>query len=603
MVLKGLGLPVVGLLLGASAQEGYDLAWKLPHDRAAPYEVFDAARGTKTGEFWLLGCELDSRVGANGYSDLPYRFLFRLPKDRVPASARWQIDEFVFAEAPGLMSPLQVTGSYRIRELKKAKLDDHLKAALRARKQRPQPSDLLVLEGQLEMFRSNWVNGKPVRADPKSSLNLATQAFIRPTDLAIVGGRFVFGGRVEDFAKLSGVVVAKVEETRELLLTEPLIELSKNGLKERIDKAIQSGAEWLKSQQSADGRFADRTGYPIGTVAGSGATGLSLAALLHSGVANSDTAIAKAFAHIASKRLNQSYDLSLCLMALEAKYISVDSLTEKELRSEEAIRNRIVATISRQDKDMAVELARLLLECQGNHGSFGYTKGIDEPNLSNTQYALLGLKAASRMGVAVPAVVWKQSASAVLQAGVAHGMEIQLDIARQSGTTESVRTTPNGWGYYMPRPSNGRGWATGLTATMTTAAISSLAICRSEIDPDGSKDGPFERRINNTILSGLAWLKLHYGLRGCRPEGAWWGTAMQYYHLYSLERAGILAGVVKLADHDWYLEGAAVLLSWQRKDGRWEGCHITPVVDTAFALLFLKRATIPVATPSADSKK
>jgi hypothetical protein len=36
----------------------------------------------------------------------------------------------------------------------------------------------------------------------------------------------------------------------------------------------------------------------------------------------------------------------------------------------------------------------------------------------------------------------------------------------------------------------------------------------------------------------------------------------------------------------------------QREDGSWLSCGEAPIVDTAFALLFLKRAVLPVETPS-----
>jgi hypothetical protein len=71
---------------------------------------------------------------------------------------------------------------------------------------------------------------------------------------------------------------------------------------------------------------------------------------------------------------------------------------------------------------------------------------------------------------------------------------------------------------------------------------------------------------------------------------------MPFYFLYSLERVTILADVKVIGGHDWYHEGAGVLLSWQHSDGRWAGPHGTTIVDTAFALLFLKRATIPIET-------
>ena len=59
-------------LAEASAQEtrakslGEELRWDLPHDRAAQYDQFDARTGKPKGQFWLLGCELDRKVGWGG---------------------------------------------------------------------------------------------------------------------------------------------------------------------------------------------------------------------------------------------------------------------------------------------------------------------------------------------------------------------------------------------------------------------------------------------------------------------------------------------------------------------------------------------------------
>jgi hypothetical protein len=52
----------------------------------------------------------------------------------------------------------------------------------------------------------------------------------------------------------------------------------------------------------------------------------------------------------------------------------------------------------------------------------------------------------------------------------------------------------------------------------------------------------------------------------------------------------------KFGTHDWYKEGAALILSQQRSDGSWEARAGTsgPVPDTCFAILFLKKATKPI---------
>jgi hypothetical protein len=56
----------------------------------------------------------------------------------------------------------------------------------------------------------------------------------------------------------------------------------------------------------------------------------------------------------------------------------------------------------------------------------------------------------------------------------------------------------------------------------------------------------------------------------------------------------VYLGISKLRAHDWYWEGALRLISVQQQDGSWTtGMQ---VVDTAFALLFLKKSFIPVET-------
>jgi hypothetical protein len=48
---------------------------------------------------------------------------------------------------------------------------------------------------------------------------------------------------------------------------------------------------------------------------------------------------------------------------------------------------------------------------------------------------------------------------------------------------------------------------------------------------------------------------------------------------------------------DWYFEGATQLIARQRKNGSWNEGGRLDIVETCFALLFLKRATAPI-TPS-----
>jgi hypothetical protein len=58
----------------------------------------------------------------------------------------------------------------------------------------------------------------------------------------------------------------------------------------------------------------------------------------------------------------------------------------------------------------------------------------------------------------------------------------------------------------------------------------------------------------------------------------------------------MLYGIKMIGGRDWYAEGALYLVNAQREDGSWLSYGEMPIVDTAFALLFLKKAVLPVAT-------
>jgi hypothetical protein len=68
---------------------------------------------------------------------------------------------------------------------------------------------------------------------------------------------------------------------------------------------------------------------------------------------------------------------------------------------------------------------------------------------------------------------------------------------------------------------------------------------------------------------------------------------------------GILYGTQKIGRHEWYPEGAALLLAEQTADGSLKGTDLswveTTTWDTRFAILFLRRATRPLGdVPSQD---
>lgn len=175
-------------------------------------------------------------------------------------------------------------------------------------------------------------------------------------------------------------------------------------------------------------------------------------------------------------------------------------------------------------------------------------------DLSNTQYAALGLWAAARSGVEIEPAVWWRLAEALFR----------------------YRDSSGGFGY-VPGGEGG-------TGSMTAAGVGTLALCEMHLRLADELDPALAERMAEGRRGGLEWLDAHFAVDTNPKSGAW-----LYYYLYGLERMGGLTGVREIGEHDWYQEGARYIVDEQDEDGGWvDG---TDLSDTCFAVLFLKRAT------------
>ena len=194
--------------------------------------------------------------------------------------------------------------------------------------------------------------------------------------------------------------------------------------------------------------------------------------------------------------------------------------------------------------------------------------GADGDN-SVTQYALLGLHAATRFEIKLPKETWERT----------------LKEHRKRQDKEE-----GGFAYTTGGPGSTYG-------SMTCAGICALALARHQTGvSDFANDEGIER--------GLAWMVKYFTVDG-NPHPTWGkpkelSREWHYYYLYSLERVGRILGTEFIGPHEWYPLGAKYLLSKQRADdGGWlsKGDHDDPVLSTAFALLFLTRATESLDLP------
>jgi hypothetical protein len=272
------------------------------------------------------------------------------------------------------------------------------------------------------------------------------------------------------------------------------------------------------------------------------------------------------------------------------------------------------------------QIASFAVEHQWPSGSWYYFGQPEHGgDTSHTQYAVLGLWAASRAGVKIPRGVWSRVAEWHLKNQVEDG----------------------GFAYH---PGDMRR----TTHSMTVNGVSSLCVARIMLYPNRSYPSPFEAvkeedeqesdakgkpaaaapgedgkpadpkpraeappnvlqplelggnrspdrprrgravsssvssgpnvelwRLNRGISRGANWVRTNFTQRDGR---------FHVYYLYGLERMCALTGVNNFDGHDWYSEHAAALIQKQFSDGHFENdCGINP--DTAFAILFLSQAT------------
>ncbi len=262
-------------------------------------------------------------------------------------------------------------------------------------------------------------------------------------------------------------------------------------------------------------------------------------ALAHGGSTMADPEFRQAISRLEDSKLAQTYDLSVRLMVMA------------EVQDYPARRRAA-------DRD----LAQLLKNQRG--GGFGYTPKGGHWDLSNTQYAALGMRAAASLGVPISRRRWIALGRTVLTAQVRRG----------------------GFGY---RP-KGRG----SNPSMTVAGIAVLQICRMQLNDKGT----LSKRMRSAIRR--AW---DYMANNKESIGAGSDSQRSYYFHYGLERAAILSDLEMVDGIDWYRTGVRMLLEDQDPDGGWGAApwareadprrpemHRGGEIMTAFAVLFLRHS-------------
>jgi hypothetical protein len=191
---------------------------------------------------------------------------------------------------------------------------------------------------------------------------------------------------------------------------------------------------------------------------------------------------------------------------------------------------------------------------------------------SNTQFAILGLLAAGHYDLPL-----QRTYALIVQ-------------------RFHVSQVPDGrWNYQYSSP----GRPADFRPAMTGSGLLGLAVQYGLAADHASGQGKARRIDDPAVEKGFHYLAQVIG----KPIG--WKKprnrrreSINLYLLWTIERCGVLYKRRIIEGKDWYQWGAELLLDNQEADGSWnkDGYYtppnMTPITDTCFALLFLKRANL-----------
>ncbi len=324
---------------------------------------------------------------------------------------------------------------------------------------------------------------------------------------------------------------------------------------EEVREAIDRGTTYLLKNQHPDGSWGE---YPLQP---SGKTALVALALLNSGISPDDPKLKLTLDWLEKQEAPRAtYAASLQIMALA------------------------MANPARY-KPRITSLAMWLEERQYKEGEErgGWTY-YDRPgpvDNSNSQFAVLALHEAERVGVKVKDQTWRLA------------LDYWIDERRQH---------PDGsWSYGLDNPA--------VSGSMTCAGIASVIIARDRLRTgDASVRGTSIQCCGlpadtgeESVKRGLAWMARKFTVTQNPNTAGIGGISRSYpwllYYLYGVERVGRMSGQRFIGTHDWYREGCRYLIDERNLEGSWQGTgpgEADPVIGTSLALLFLSKGRRPI---------
>jgi hypothetical protein len=353
-----------------------------------------------------------------------------------------------------------------------------------------------------------------------------------------------------------------------LFWASPLV--ARDDFSQKLDAAVERGRAALLEKLARQLQVPPAD-YPMGRIA------LSLTALLKARLPSDHEGVARAFRALENMPLIQTYCVSCYLFALDAFW----QARYREAREAEVARvGPSKGSVPRTPPEGPVrskmeELVRWLIRGEG--GTWNY-EGRGPGDLSNTQFAVLGLEIGLENDLSIPAEILEAILDHLVKTHSPERQAEPFSIVYKTpawegitqGVTKSIAYNERlgGWNY----ESNPE---MGPSNTMTAAAVSSLLVARKALQKLHRYSSQLSWQADRKIEAGLGWMAAH-----------WRSYPGNYYGMYSLEKVADIGSIAAFGSVDWYDQGARFLTQSQKADGTWGD-----EVNTAFALLFFTRAT------------
>ena len=325
-----------------------------------------------------------------------------------------------------------------------------------------------------------------------------------------------------------------------LMVTPNLPVLAADLDPKQVQEAIDRAVQYLFREQKQDGSWPPLLQRDV--------TGLVTLALLEAGIKPDEPHVKAALTHLRkpAQAPSATYQTALQTMVFCAAEPQKDLLLIR--------RN-------------ATWLEQQQISSGPNKGAWSYPSGAGDN--SNSQFALLALHEAERAGVKIKDETWNMA------------LEYWKRCQNPDGS----------FGYTEGNPGSG---------SMTCAGITSLVIAAGRLNRgDAQAQGNQvmccgQQEENQHLERALGWLGQNFSVHNNVGGNGLW----LLYYLYGVERVGRMTARRHIGGHDWYREGADMLVRHQDQlSGFWKGSGSVediPVIGTSLALLFMAKGRRPV---------